>query len=69
MWFKDTSGEKSASFTIAIIASLVTAGAFVASLFGCVAHPVSGTDCAAFVGPFLACYSWRRSTRSGAPVE
>ena len=61
-WFRDTSGTPSASFTIAIGACIVTAGAFIASLFGVVAHPASGVDCAAFVAPFLACYSWRRGS-------
>lgn len=62
-WLKDTSGERSASFTIAIAASAVALVSFAVSMFGIVAHPVSGVDCAALASPFLAIYSWRRGAR------
>ena len=62
-WLTDTSGLPSASFNVAIVASLIASGAFIGSLFGVVSHPASGVDCAAFVAPFLACYSWRRGAK------
>jgi hypothetical protein len=63
-WLKDTSGEQSASFTLAIVASVVAIASFAASMFGFVTHPVTGTECAALVAPFLGIYGWRRSVRT-----
>ena len=65
LWLKspDPEGAKSASFTIAVLASLVAAGVFVASVFGFVAHPQSGTECAAFAIPFIGLYGWRHGKR------
>lgn len=62
---KNTAGEPSWSLTLALGASVIAMGAFVASLFAVIAHPVTGTECAAFVAPFLALNAWRRSTDAG----
>jgi len=65
MWLKPPENDKSASFTLAIGASVIAAGVFIASLWG-VPHPQDGLQCAGFATPFLALYSFRHGKRKPA---
>jgi hypothetical protein len=62
---RNTAGKPSWSTTLALGASLIVFAAFGASLFGFVKHPVTGSDCAVFVAPFLALVWGRRHTDAG----
>ena len=63
MWFTPPKSDKSASFTLAICASALSAALLIGSTFFNVAHPVTATDLAPYVTIFVGLYGWRHGRR------
>lgn len=65
-WIKNSKGESSASLTFVTIAFLVTTLSFVASMFVKIGpvelRAFDSAACAAFLGPLLTLYAFRRYT-------
>lgn len=65
-WFKNTSGEESASLTFAIIAFIVTTLSYLLSIFPKIGNfetrPFDPGACAAYLTPILTLYFSRRFT-------
>lgn len=66
LWLRDTSGEKSASLTFAVVAFCVTTIAYIGSFVGSIG-PIKFTEfdaaaCGAYLVPILTLYFSRRFT-------